>query len=105
MRTFGQISLLVTRDLDQRQKLVDQSVTFDDNHATTAAEFTSQIVTLAAEAEDIPFDFSTFAFVFGDMSVTRQVKIEAALTRYCKSLYRNQQAYTREGLMDAVKGL
>jgi len=59
MRTFAQISLLVTRDLDQRQKLVDQSITFDDSDATTAAEFTSQLVNLAALASDVAFDFGS----------------------------------------------
>lgn len=51
------------------------------------------------------FDFTMLPVVYSDLSTTEQVKIEAALTRYCRGLYVNQQAYTREGLTAALKGL
>lgn len=70
MRTFAQLSLEVTKDLDQRQSLVEQSITFDDSDVTTSSEFTSQFIELAASATDV-------AFAFGGVSSASTVMIVA----------------------------
>lgn len=57
MRTYGSVQLTITKDVDQRQKLLDQFFSFDDTDAALNAEFTSNLITLAAGATDVPFNF------------------------------------------------
>ena len=57
MRVFVNIQALVTQDSAQRQKLLDQAITFDDSDATTAATFKSAIVKLDPLDASVAFDF------------------------------------------------
>lgn len=56
MRTFASIQMLVTRDSDQRQKLVDQLLSMDDT-AATSAEFKSEYITLPVSSGDVAVGF------------------------------------------------
>lgn len=61
---------------------------------------------IAATVETLPeFDFTLLPTVFADAPAAKQMKIGAALNRYCTDLYDKGEAYTREGLVEAVKGL
>jgi hypothetical protein len=59
MRTFVSLQALATFDLDQVQKAFDQQVTFDDTDSITAALEQSGLVTLAASALSVPFNFGS----------------------------------------------
>lgn len=61
---------------------------------------------IVASIETVPaFDFGLLPVVFSEFSTTRQVKIEAALTKFCRNLYQSQTPYSREGLIEALAGL
>jgi len=57
MRTFAQLSLLVTKDPDQRLKLFDQLLALDDSDANTAKTFQASDITLSANATDTAVAF------------------------------------------------
>lgn len=71
MRTFASLQFLVSKDIDQLQKLVGPlALTFDDNDAATAAKLSSGVVTLASGASNV-------VFPFGDVVTASQVLIVA----------------------------
>lgn len=59
MRTFVNLQALVTYDIDQVQQSFNQQVTFDDTDDVTSAVEHSGLVTLAASAAAVPFDFGS----------------------------------------------
>lgn len=61
---------------------------------------------LVAGGQTAPeFDFTLLPTVFSDLPAARQAAIGVALNRYCTDLYDKGEAYSRQGLMEAVKGL
>jgi hypothetical protein len=61
---------------------------------------------LVASVEVVPeFDFGLLPTVMEGESAVRQAQIGGALHRYCARMYREGVGYSREGLMEAVKGL
>jgi hypothetical protein len=71
MRVFINLQALVTNDDDQRQKLLDQAITFDDTDATTASTFQSAIMKLDPLDASVPFDF-------GDVDVASTLIVVAS---------------------------
>lgn len=57
MRTFAQLSLLVSKDADQRLKLFEQLIALDDSGTTSAKTFQASDLTLAASASDVAVAF------------------------------------------------
>lgn len=57
MRTFASLTALVTKDLDQRQKYVDELLSFDDDDASTSSTFNGGLINLAALDADIAVAF------------------------------------------------
>lgn len=55
--------------------------------------------------DDVEFDFNTLPFVFSTLPASQQARLEGVLTRYCRNLYASRAGYTREGLIEALKGL
>jgi hypothetical protein len=59
MRAFVNLQALVSLDVDQVQKVLNQEITFDDNDADTAAVMQSGLVSLAASETSTPFNFGS----------------------------------------------
>lgn len=58
---------------------------------------------MVASVESLPeFDFSLLPVVLSSEPAVQQVRIGAALLRYCNRLYSEGEAYTRDGLMEAL---
>jgi hypothetical protein len=51
------------------------------------------------------FDFTLLPTVMNDIPAGRQARIGGALHRYCVGLYASGEPYTRESLIEAMKGL
>lgn len=60
---------------------------------------------LAAGGQTPDFDFTMAQTVFGDLPALRRAEIEARLDQYCANLYSERAPYTRDGLIEAVKGI
>lgn len=61
MRTFASLQVLVSKDDAQRQRLLDQTVSFDDDDPAISAEYQSSLLSLAANASDEPVAFGGVA--------------------------------------------
>lgn len=63
MRAFLQLQTLISEDVTQLQKLLDEEVTFDDSDPVKASTYQSTIMTLAGSAGDtaVPFGGVTHA--------------------------------------------
>lgn len=59
MRTFVNLQALATFDFDQVQEAFNQTITFDDTDAITAAVTQSGLVKLPALAASVPFNFGS----------------------------------------------
>jgi hypothetical protein len=59
MRAFVNLQALVSFDLDQVQEALNQDLTFDDSDSLTAATFQSGLVSLAALASSVAFNFGS----------------------------------------------
>lgn len=56
------------------------------------------------EADKTPeFDFSLTATVFGDRTAVTQALMSRRMSNYCASLYKNGEAYSRDGLIRALE--
>lgn len=51
------------------------------------------------------FDFEMLPMVLGDRPAAQQARIAGALTRFCREMYADGAAYSREGLIEALEGL
>lgn len=61
---------------------------------------------LSASVGTLPeFDFTLLPTVLAGETAMRQALIGRALNRYCSALYENGEAYSRETMIEAVKGL
>lgn len=54
---------------------------------------------------DAEFDFTMLPTVLGDRPAAEQARLAGALTKYCRQMYRSGTPYSREGLIEALKGL
>lgn len=54
---------------------------------------------------DQKFDFSLSHTVFGSLPAMQRARIEARLGAFCVDLYASREAYTREALVEALRGL
>ena len=94
---------LVLRALEKAgNRLLNDRTRGKDKDLTTPLHLAHLTASIPA---DIRFDFGTLPYVMGDLSTTQQVKIEAALTRYCARMYRTGTAYSRDDLISALEGL
>lgn len=63
-------------------------------------------LTAAADARTAAeFDFDLLPIVLSDLPAGQQARVEGSLTRFCRDMYANGEAYTRDGLITAMKGL
>lgn len=60
---------------------------------------------VASIAEMPSFDFSLLPTVLDTLPAGQQARIGGALNRYCARLYAEGEAYSREGLVEAMEGL
>lgn len=94
---------LVLRALEKAgNRLLNDGKRGRDKDRTTPAHMAH----ISATVTEVPeFDFTLLPTVLGEVSATRQAQIEHSLRSYCSLLYRSGQAYDRNGLELAVRGL
>lgn len=65
----------------------------------------AHLTAAGAGREAVHFDFDLLPTVLGDRTAGDQARIEGALTKFCNRMYAEGDAYTRDGLLAALKGL
>ena len=69
------------------------------------AHMNVEVLASAGETITFEFDFDLLPTVMGDLPASKQVRVEAALLRYCRSMYAKREGYSRDGLIEALEGL
>lgn len=94
---------LVLRALEKAgNRLLNDGKRGKDRDRTTPAHMAH----LTASVGTLPeFDFTLLPTVLGHLPAMKQALVGRALNNYCTRMYENAEPYTREGLIDALKGL
>jgi hypothetical protein len=97
---------LVLRALEKAgNRLLNDGKRGRDRNRTTPPHLAHLTASVGSVIEPSMFDFSMLSTVLGDQPAARQARIGGALARFCVQMYRDGTAYTRDGLIDAMKGL
>jgi hypothetical protein len=97
---------LVLRALEKAgNRLLNDGKRGRDRDRTTPPHLAHLTASVGSVIEPSMFDFSMLSTVLGDQPAARQARIGGALARFCVQMYRDGTAYTRDGLIDAMKGL
>jgi len=112
VRTFASISALISKDTDQRQKYVEELLSFDDDDATTSSTFNGGLITLAANATNIvvPFGGVTLAstvliIAYQEISVkfngtgSPAIPVRPVLAKANGAILSNLQRFDQPGLV------
>lgn len=94
---------LVLRALEKAgNRILNDGKRGKDRDRTTPAH----LAHLTASVTTVPeFDFTLLPTTLGHLPAMKQMLVGRALNNYCTRLYENGEPYTREGLIDALKGL
>lgn len=97
--------VLVLRALEKAgNRLLNDGKRGRDRDRTTPAHL-AHLTAAGAGREGVQFDFDLLPTVLGDRTAGDQARIEGALTKFCNRMYAESDAYTRDGLVAALKGL
>jgi hypothetical protein len=97
---------LVLRALEKAgNRLLNDGKRGRSRDRSTPAHLAHLTATLETPPKPSDFDFSMLSTMLGDLPAGRQARIGGALTRFCVKLYAEGEGYTRDGLIDAIKGL
>ncbi len=97
--------VLVLRALEKAgNRLLNDGKRGRDRDRTTPAHLAH--LTASVEGRTgVQFDFTLLPTVLGQRTAGDQARIEGALTKFCNRMYVEGDAYTRDGLISALKGL
>lgn len=97
---------LVLRALEKAgNRLLNAGKRGRDRDRSTLPHLAHMSVRPESPVEARDFDFTLLSTVLSDRSAIEQARIGGALARYCASLYRDGDGYSREGLIEALEGL
>lgn len=97
---------LVLRALEKAgNRLLNAGVRGRDRDRTTPPHLAHLSNAPGPDVNPAMFDFSTLGIVLGDEPAVRQAKIGGALARFCTRLYRDGEPYTRDALIETLRGL
>jgi hypothetical protein len=97
---------LVLRALEKAgNRLLNDGKRGRDRDRTTPPHLAHLTASLSEPVTPALFDFSTLSMMIGDLPAARQARIGGAMARFCVELYESGTPYTREGLVDAIRGL
>lgn len=98
--------VLVLRALEKAgNRLLNDGKRGRDRDRTTPPHMAHLTANHEEPVEASDFDLTLAATVFSDRPALERAIIEARLGRYCANLYANREAYTKDGLVEAVCGL
>jgi hypothetical protein len=72
---------------------------------TTPAHLAHLNASIGETGHSAVFDFSLLPTLLGDLPAGQQARIEGALTKFCRNLYVEGSAYTRDGLITALSSV
>lgn len=95
--------VLVLRALEKAgNRLLNDGKRGRDKDRTTPAHLAHLTAAPSVPLGASDFDFSLSCTVFGGLPAVQRARIEARLGRFCALLYADGEAYTREGLIEAL---
>lgn len=97
---------LVLRALEKAgNRLLNGGKRGRDRDRSTPPHLAHLTTSAGSDLSPATFDFTLLSTMIGDQPAARQARIGGALTRFCVELYESGTPYTREGLIDAIRGL
>lgn len=103
---YASYEVLVLRALEKAgNRLLNDGKRGREKDRTTPAHMAHVTAGAGLAADPSLFDFTLISTVFGDRSAKDQDLLARRLGRFCADLYETNTAYSRDAMIEAVKGL